>query len=60
MNQIPITPDGEGVQALLDFDLKISVDADATTGQLLLTADRAQEILAHAQAFISPASPAIE
>ena len=37
-----------------------TIDVDAVTGQLLLTANSAQEVLAHAQAFISSASPAIE
>ena len=37
-----------------------TVDVDAATGQLLLTINSAQEILAHAQAFISPTSTTIE
>ena len=122
MSHTTITLDGEGIQALQDFDLEISVyakinispqaarrqvtgwvvsevgnmlmggkprlvvsqptvwrvpiilsssdegvlgevatiDVDAATGKLLLTINSAQEILAHAQAFISSTSPAIE
>ena len=37
-----------------------TVDVDAATGQLLLTINSAQEVLAHAQAFISPTSTTIE
>ena len=36
-----------------------TIDVDAATGQLLLSANSAQEVLIHAQAFIGPPSPAI-
>jgi hypothetical protein len=37
-----------------------TIDVDAATGQLLLTADTIEEVLAHAQAFISPTSTTTE
>jgi hypothetical protein len=37
-----------------------TIDVDAATGQLLLSANSAQEVLIHAQSFIGPPSPAIE